>query len=450
LTRFTRRWEPIQSFKGSEHFVDNFWDDADLDGKDNQNPQDWTREDVVHRLPARKITLSNSRSSRTHPALAKRASVSARRKSQRESSPQGEESEVESILDQEKPESERSSSPPPPKRGRATRQTVLSLNKKPARGKATASGSAPQRKPTSATSLKKRKAAEEIDESLPEDDEETSKKPVSTLPIKIGPPSRKKRQLKKRFTGPVNSATNDPPHQDPETQPPEGDASNTPRGGSTPAIAETPVRRQVQTGQFSSLSQEAGSPSDIPNPPDHSDKATSATPPPRRARTPKTPQHRHRAANPRVRPMGIDELPDAPGEKVNHMEKAISAKAKFAGGERRSSSEASSSKRQSTKRRKPGPGRSSHGLITSQDDTLVNDDNPLPPPTDIDEDMEGDENLSPSQGGEITRKELMDMVGLRDEEVNNLPDFNDEPMDVETEVVQTTVTEVTVESIQSL
>jgi hypothetical protein len=42
--------------------------------------------------------------------------------------------------------------------------------------------------------------------------------------------------------------------------------------------------------------------------------------------------------------MGIDELPDASGEKVDHMEKAISAKAKFAGGERKSSSEASSNK----------------------------------------------------------------------------------------------------------
>jgi len=61
--------------------------------------------------------------------------------------------------------------------------------------------------------------------------------------------------------------------------------------------------------------------------------------------------------------------------------------------------------------------------------------------------MEGDENRPP-QDGEITRKELMNMVGLRDDEVNNLPDFNDEPMDVETEVVQTTVTEITVESVQ--
>jgi len=146
-----------------------------------------------------------------------------------------------------------------------------------------------------------------------------------------------------------------------------------------------------------------------------------------------------------VRPMTIDELPDVPGEKVNHMQNAISAKAKFAGGERMSSSEASSSKRQSTKRRKPGPGRSSHGLVGSQDDTLVNDDHSHPPPTDIDEDM----GQSPSQGGEITRKELMEMVGLREEEANNLPDFNDEPMDVETEVVQTTITEVTVESVQN-
>jgi len=58
---------------------------------------------------------------------------------------------------------------------------------------------------------------------------------------------------------------------------------------------------------------------------------------------------------------------------------------------------------------------------------------------------EGDENRSPSTGGEITRDELMDMVGLREGEDNNLPDFNDELMDVETEVVQTTVTEITVE-----
>jgi len=130
------------------------------------------------------------------------------------------------------------------------------------------------------------------------------------------------------------------------------------------------------------------------------------------------------------------------------MEHAISAKAKLAGSERKSSSEASS--RQSTKRRKPGPGRSSHGMIDSQDDTLVNGEKSLPLPTDVDEDMEeGDENQPPSLSGEITRKELMDMVGLREEEVNNLPDFNDEPMDVETEVVQTTVTEVTVESIQN-
>lgn len=215
-------------------------------------------------------------------------------------------------------------------------------------------------------------------------------------------------------------------------------------------IAGSPVRRQVETGQFSSLSQEAHSPSDIPNPPDHSDKATSPTPPPPPVRVPKTPQHRHRAANPRVRPMDIDELPDAPEEVVDPMEHAISAKAKFARGGRKSSSEPSSDKLQAA-RRKPGPGRSSHGLASSQDGTLVNDENPLPPATDIDEGIEqegGDQ--APSQGGEITREELMDMVGLKDNEVDNLPDFNDEPMDVETEVVQTTVTEIVVESTEKV
>jgi len=147
--------------------------------------------------------------------------------------------------------------------------------------------------------------------------------------------------------------------------------------------------------------------------------------------------------------MDINELPDAPGEKVDHMENAISAKAKFAGGEPKPPSETSSSKRQSAKRRKPGPGRSSHGFIASQDDTLVNEENPPPPATDLDDDMEeGDENQSPSQSGEITKEELMNMVGLKEDEANNLPDFNDEPMDVETEVVQTTVTEITVESVR--
>ena len=251
--------------------------------------------------------------------------------------------------------------------------------------------------------------------------------------------------LKRRFTGPEKSTTNDPPHQDPETQPPDNDSTNTPQGGSTPMIAGTPVRRQVQTGQFSSLSQEARSPSDIPNPTDHSDKATSPTPPPQPVRVPKTPQHRHRAANPRVRPMDVDELPDASGEKVDRMEMAIPAKAKLAGGERKPSSEASSSKRQTAKRTKPGPGISSHGLASSQADTLVDDEHPQPPPTDADEDVEeGDEN-QPPQGGEITKEELMNMVGLREDEADNLPDFNDEPMDVETEVIQTTVTEITVE-----
>ena len=211
-------------------------------------------------------------------------------------------------------------------------------------------------------------------------------------------------------------------------------------------IAGTPIRRQVQTGQFSSLSQEARSPSDIPNPTDHSDKATSATPPPQPAQMPKTPQHRHRAANPRVRPMEVDELPDASGEKVDRMEMAIHAKAKLAGGERKSSG-ASSSKRQTAKRTKPGPGISSHGLASSQADTLVDDEHPQPPPTDADEDVEeGDENRPP-QGGEITKEELMNMVGLREDEADNLPDFNDEPMDVETEVIRTTVTEITVEKV---
>ena len=323
---------------------------------------------------------------------------------------------------------------------------MISFNRRSARGKAAESKSkSPQRKPTSATSLKKRKATEEIES---EDDGETSKKSVPVVPVKIGPPGKKKRQLKKRFTGPDKSTTNDPPHQDPETQPLENDETDAPKGDSTPVIAGSPIRLQVQAGQFGSLSRETHSPSDIPNPPDHSDKATSATPPPRPVRTPKTPQHRHRAANPRVRPMAMDELPDAPEGKVDHMEKAISTKAKFAGGERKSSSEASSNKRGSTKRQKPGPGRSSYGLVSSHDDTLVNDENPLPPATDADEDMEeGDENRPP-QGGEITKEELMDMVGLREDEANNLPDFDDEPMDVETEVVQTTVTEITVESTQ--
>lgn len=147
--------------------------------------------------------------------------------------------------------------------------------------------------------------------------------------------------------------------------------------------------------------------------------------------------------------MDIGELPDAPGEKVDPMEHAISAKAKFAAvGHKSSTPEPSSDKPHST-RGKPGPGRSSHGLISSQGDTLVNDENPLPPATDIDEGIEeGDEHQTLSQGGEITREELMDMVGLKDDEVDNLPDFNDEPMDVETEVVQTTITEVMVESIE--
>jgi hypothetical protein len=384
----------------------------------------------------------------------------ARRQAQREPSPQGEESEVETILDQEKQESERSSSPPPPPRGRAARQTVLSLNKKSVRGKPAASKSkseSPQRKRVSKPSQKKRKATEISDESAPEDDEEEEPpKPAPARPIKIGPPvkigppGKRKRQLKKRFTGPEKSTTNDPPHQDPETQPAEEDTPNTPKGGSTPVIAGSPVRRQVQTGEFSSLSQEAHSPSDIPNPPDHSDKAASATPP-RPVPVPKTPQHRRRAANPRVKPMDIGELPDAPGEKVDHMEHAILAKAKFAGSSRRPSSEPSTGNRKSTGKRKPGPGRSSHGLVSSQDDTLVNDENPPPSTADIDEDMgEGDENQDPSQGGEISRKELMDMVGLEENEAENLPDFNDEAMDVETEVVQTTVTEIVVESAEKV
>lgn len=368
---------------------------------------------------------------------------------QRELSPQGEESEVEVILDQEKQESERSSSPPP-KRSRPPRKTVLSLSKKSTRGKPAVSKSeSSQREPTSADASKKRKATEETGGSSPENDDDPPRS-VSALPIKIGPPGKKRRQLKKRFTGPEIPVTDDPPPQGPETQPIENDATNTPKGGSTPVIAGSPVRLQVQTGQFGSLSQEARSPSDIPNPLDHSDKATSATPPPQPMRVPSTPQHRRRAANPRVRPMDIDQLPDAPGEKVNPMEHAISAKAQFAGGGRKSSSEPLSDKPQTAKR-KPGPGRSSHGLSSSRDNTLVNDENPLPPATDIDEGIEeGDENRAPSQGGEITREELMDMVGLKDSEVDNLPDFNDEPMDVETEVVQTTVTEMMVESTEKV
>ena len=358
---------------------------------------------------------------------------------------------MEVILDQEKQESEPPSRSPPIKHPRVPRKTVLSFSKKSTRGKPAAPRSeSPQQKSASAGPQKKRKATEEEENSdSPPEDEEEPPKPVPALPIKIGPPIKKRRQLKKRFTGPENTATDDPPHQDPDTQPAEIDAMNTPQGGSTPVIAGSPVRRQVQTGQFGSLSQEAHSPRDIPNPPDHSDKATSATPPPRPARVPKTPQHRRRAANPRVRPMDIDELPDAPGEKVNPMEHAISAKAKFAGGPK-SSSEPSSDKIQLTKR-KPGPGRSSHGLASSQDDTLVNDEHPLPPATDADDGIEeGDENRASSQGGEITRDELMDMVGLKDNEVDNLPDFNDEPMDVETEVVQTTVTEIMVESTEKV
>ena len=324
---------------------------------------------------------------------------------------------------------------------------MLSLNKESTRGKSAASKSeSPQRRPASADPRKKRKATEEVEDSSPENDEEPPT-PAPALPIKIGPPTKKRRQLKKRFTGPEKPVASDPPHQDPETQPTENDVTNTPKGGSTPVIAGSPVRRQVQTGQFGSLSQEAHSPSDIPNPPDHSDKATSPTPPPRPAQVPKTPQHRHRAAHPRVRPMDIDELPDALGEKDDAMEHAISAKAKFARGGRRLSSEPSSDKPK-PRRVKPGPGRSSHGLASSQGDTLVNDENPLPPATDIEE--EGDENPVPSQGGEITKEELMDMVGLKDNEVDNLPDFDDEPMDVETEVVQTTVTEVVVESTEKV
>lgn len=327
---------------------------------------------------------------------------------------------------------------------------MLSLNKRSTRGKppASESESSPPESPP-AVSHKKRKATEEVDDPSSESDKEPPK-PVSALPIKIGPPAKKKRQLKKRFTGPENPAADDPPHQDPETQPTEDDATNTPKDGSTPVIAGSPVRRQVQTGQFGSLSQEAHSPSDIPNPPEHSDKATSATPPPRSVRAPKTPQHRRRAANPRVRPMDINELPDAPGEKVDPMEHAISAKAKFAGAGAKSSSEPSTDKSQSTKR-KPGPGRSSHGVASSQDDTLVNDENPQPPAIDIGEGIsEDDVDRVPSQGGEITREELMDMVGLKDSEVDNLPDFNDEPMDVETEVVQTTVTETIIETIEKV
>ena len=285
------------------------------------------------------------------------------------------------------------------------------------------------------SSHKKRKASEEVDESSP-DDESPKPKPAPAVPMKFGPPGKRKRLLKKRFTGTQTPLSNDPPHQDPETQ-------DTEKGGSTPVIAGSPVRREVQAGKFSSLSREARSPSDIPNPPDHSDKAPSSTSPPQSTRVPKTPQHRHRAANPRIRPMDIDELPDALGEKVDHMEHAISAKAKFAGGGRKSSNEPLPKRRI-----KPGLGRSSNGLASSQDDTLVNDENPLPLATGVDEDTEeADENRAPSQGGEITRNELMDIIGLKENEADNLPDFNDEPMDVETEVVQTTVTEIMVEKV---
>ena len=417
--------------------------------------------EILFTVFVRVSTPSTVHSSRSHLGLARRISASARVKPQRESSSeaedsgvvssqQGEESEVDRILEEGEQETEPSPSPPPPKRGRAPRHTVLSLTRKSARGKATTSKpKSPRRKSTTAVSPKKRKAPEETDESASEDKEENPKEPVAVLPVKIGPPRKKKRQLKKKPAGPDNPSTNDPPHQDPETQPPENGAGNTPKGSSTPVIAGSPVRRKVQSGQFSSISREARSPSDIPNPPDHSDEAISATPPPRTARIPKTPQHRHRAANPRVRMMDINELPDAPGEKVDHMENAISAKAKFAGGEPKPPSEPSSSKHQSAKRRKPGPGRSSHGFTSPQDDTLVNDENPLPPATDVDEDMgEGEEVQSPSQSGEITKEELMGLVGLKEDEANNLPDFNDEPMDVETEVVQTTVTEITVESVR--
>jgi hypothetical protein len=70
---------------------------------------------------------------------------------------------------------------------------VLSLSKESVRGKAATSKSeSPARKSTSAPSLKKRKATEEVDDSAPEDDEGSSKEPAVVVPMKIGPPGKKK------------------------------------------------------------------------------------------------------------------------------------------------------------------------------------------------------------------------------------------------------------------
>jgi len=165
--------------------------------------------------------LSASHSSRSHPVLARK--TSAGRKSQREASPeaeesevvpsqQGEESEIDRIIEEAKQKAGSSSSPPP-------QPTVLSSAGGSARGKAAASKSkSPRRKFPSTDLPRKRKAIEALDEPAPEDDEGSSKEPVATPPVDIRPPPKKKRPLVTTPTEPDNSSTNAPPHQDPETQ----------------------------------------------------------------------------------------------------------------------------------------------------------------------------------------------------------------------------------------
>lgn len=95
-------YEPIESFKGAEHFITGFWKQARLDGKDWEDPADWVAHEVV--APAGPGTLL-----RFTPLALIHTSAAAKKKPGRKSGggrvspPADEDNESEQETEPEKP-----------------------------------------------------------------------------------------------------------------------------------------------------------------------------------------------------------------------------------------------------------------------------------------------------------------------------------------------------------
>jgi len=374
-------WEPEESFEGAEHFIHTFWENADLRGKDKSDANQFKRGDKVH-------------------LIAPGSKRKSRRKSEGDAPPPAEPDESE-----QEPEVQ------PVKRDHPSK--APRTYKKPSRRKSMPERARP--KPV-ASSSKKRKF------------EPSDSSDADTVPLtKVGPPG--KRRVKRKLGNhpqPKLNPVDDPPHQDPETtgadenEPPaEPGAISVDDLFSSPALPRPAPR---SSGVFSVLAVDSESERENGS---ESGSRQSATPLPASRRVP---AHRERAANPRIKMMeetGVDDsMKDAIAVKTRIVSKTTTTTRTI------TKVPSNLNVRPPSSSAKPGPGRSSQGLLNTdrpEDDTPNGNGQPQ----------------HPEPGNLEAPSSLRLLVDDVAKEVNaaGLEDFDD-AMQVETNV-ETTISEVT-------